>query len=88
MWPGWSSNRFSVKRDVWLSGPAKPLRSQFYAIAGKFLLGVEKENPVRAPNWVPASLLAGYQYLRRSQIGMSLKNAEAQGFGPCSVCRP
>ena len=31
---------------------------------------------------------AGCRYLRRSQIGMSLKDAEAQGFGPCSVCRP
>lgn len=31
---------------------------------------------------------AGCRYLRRSQIPMSLKDAEAHGYRPCSVCRP
>jgi hypothetical protein len=30
----------------------------------------------------------GCRYLSRSQIGISLKDAEAQGYTPCSVCRP
>jgi len=30
----------------------------------------------------------GCRYLRQSRIPMSLKDAKANGYTPCSVCRP
>jgi competence protein ComEC len=30
----------------------------------------------------------GCRYLRNSRIPVSLKDAQAKGFTPCSVCRP
>jgi len=30
----------------------------------------------------------GCRYLSRSKIAVSLKEAVARGFGPCSVCKP
>jgi hypothetical protein len=31
---------------------------------------------------------AGCRYLSKSQIPISLKDAKARGYGPCSVCNP